>query len=68
MKVLITLKDPNCLYGLYKKIGTLTEEQEEAYEAQKKKLNDVLTRWFKYGEYLKVEVDTEAETCTVVPA
>lgn len=24
-------------------------------------------RWFKHGEYLTVEIDTESETCTVVP-
>jgi len=24
-------------------------------------------KWFKYGEYLMVEIDTEKQTCVVVP-
>jgi hypothetical protein len=24
-------------------------------------------KWFQYGDYLTVEIDTEAQTCTVVP-
>jgi hypothetical protein len=32
----------------------------EVYEFCKQK-------WFEYGDYLTVEIDTEAQTCTVVP-
>ena len=39
--------------------GMSEEEKEEALEAAE--------RFVKWGEYITVELDTEAKTCTVLP-
>jgi hypothetical protein len=31
------------------------------------RIGKVCSKWFQYGEYLTVEIDTDAGTCTVVP-
>lgn len=36
--------------------------RDEAIASAKK----ICEKWFKYGEYLTVEVDTEAKTCNVI--
>lgn len=45
----------------------LREELTEKTEALRDELSSVLRHWIKYGECLTVEVDTAANTCTVVP-
>lgn len=30
-------------------------------------MKELCKKWFEYGEYLTVEIDTDAKTCTVVP-
>jgi hypothetical protein len=41
---------------------------EESLEQRIEEIKDGLCkRWFKHEEYLTVEIDTEAETCVVVP-
>jgi hypothetical protein len=39
----------------------------EALDEQVEDLMDLASTWFEYGEYLTVEIDTEAKTCVVVP-
>lgn len=29
---------------------------------------NVISKWVEYGEYIRVDVDTEKQTCTVLPA
>lgn len=76
MKFTITMKDPDgfsnsvdeAVADLTQDIADLPEdEQELLLEARKEKLQTLLKTWFEYDEYLTVEVDTEAGTCTVVP-
>ena len=43
------------------------DEREAVAAIRKEKLHDLCRQWFEYGEYLVVEIDTEAKTCTVVP-
>ena len=37
-------------------------------EQERERVKDIASRWFKYGEYLTVEIDTDGQTCEVVPA
>lgn len=44
-------------------------EDSEDYDLIQEKVEEVLSvckKWFGYGEYLTVEIDTEKQTCTVV--
>jgi hypothetical protein len=68
MKFRITMKDPDALRialgGAAKKsvgaaLGASLDECEE-------ELREFVKRWFKYGEYLTVEIDTDAKTILVV--
>lgn len=79
MKFQVTLKDPDTLIDaitaavkshLRKSIDldllnqNAADAAAEVYEAQ---IAELCGRWFKYGEYLTVEIDTDAKTCVVVP-
>ena len=74
MKIKITFKDPDALIDCISEtvdeaeIGDLEgAELEEVRELRKQKYLELCGKWFEYSEYLTVEVDTEAETCVVVP-
>ncbi len=47
--------------------GLAEDEQEAIREIRSEKASDVAGKWFQYGEYLMVEIDTEKETIRVVP-
>lgn len=47
--------------------GLPDDEQEALREIRHEKASDVASKWFEYGEYLTVEIDTEKETIRVVP-
>ena len=78
MKFRITMKDPDGVNDSLKeaaearvaKIAEASaldgEEREALLESTQEKLSETISRWFEYGEYLDVEVDTEAGTCVVV--
>lgn len=75
MKFTITMKDPD---GFYDAIGEAVKQsideiegvdEEEAdllRESREEDLKRICKAWFKYDEYLTVEIDTVAKTCTVV--
>lgn len=73
MKFTVTMKDPDTLYdaindAIEESLSDVEDEDErEAIEeVRKEKLKNLCAQWFDYGEYLTVEIDTEANTCTVV--
>ena len=37
-----------------------------AKERRVESIEDICAKWFRYGEYLEVEIDTDAKTCTVI--
>lgn len=67
MKIKVTMKTPDALdYALKDAFSDypIPEDGEDMeYEAREK-----LAKWFRYGECLTVEFDTEAMTATVLPA
>lgn len=74
MKIRVTFKDPDALDNalqeapLVRPDGLTDEEWEPIAEARREKIRDGLCATFiEYGEYITVEYDTEAKTCTVVP-
>lgn len=43
------------------------EEQESIEDARYEKVRRLcVDKWFEWGEYIRVEVDTDAQTCVVV--
>ena len=74
MKFKVTMKDPDTLYDAIEEAVTedidssLPEDEREALaECRIEKVRDLASTWFEYGEYLTVEIDTEAKTCVVIP-
>lgn len=66
------MKDPDTLYDAIEDAirefhveGLDSEELEIVKECRKNNVRELCSQWFKYGEYLKVEIDTEAKTCIV---
>ena len=76
MKFEVTMKDPDGFYDSIEDAakesialvpGLNGEEMDSLTEVRSQTLKDLCEKWFKYGEYLTVEIDTEAQTITVVP-
>jgi len=73
MKFRVTMKDPDTLYDAIEEAVTESladvadpDEKEAIAEVRKKRARAVCDKWFSYGEYLAVDIDTDAETCVVV--
>lgn len=73
MKIKVTLKDPDVLDDSIREVvdmftvGALTNEELEAVkELRKESYHRIADKWFQSGEYLTVEIDTEAQTCIVL--
>ena len=74
MKFKVQMKDPDTLHdaiteAVEESVALTTDEDEREALAQVRvtKTQEVCAKWFEYGEYLTVEIDTDAGTCTVVP-
>lgn len=74
MRIRVTMKQPDVLDDAITdavselSISALDEDEMRAVRnTRADKIRGLASRWFEYGEYLTVEIDTEAETCTVVP-
>lgn len=75
MKIRVSFKDPDTLDDSIKRavddsmkeiIGMPADEFEAIRETRLEREKERCAKWFKWGEYLTVDVDTEAGTCTVV--
>jgi len=74
MKFKIQMKDPD---GVYESVddaakesvnaieGVSEQERKDLIESRREEFYQHIKRWFKYGEYLTVEVDTETNTIRV---
>ena len=75
MKFRVTMKDPDTLgdaikeavEGDVKLLVDDPKEQSALIEVRQEKVSEICKEWFKWGEYLTVEIDTEAGTAVVVP-
>ena len=75
MKFRVKMKDPDTLYEAVeeavaksvKGLDLTAEERDEVAEVRAEKVRDACSKWFEYGEYLTVEIDTDQMTCEVVP-
>ncbi|MEW6291270.1 MAG: hypothetical protein AB1545_15625 [Thermodesulfobacteriota bacterium] len=72
MKIEITLKDPDVLYDAIDyaleelQVSGVNEEEIEVIKKKRKEsIMELCGKWFEYGEYLTVIVDTETESCVV---
>ncbi len=46
--------------------GLTTYERTAVLEVRRATVAGIVERWFRYGEYADIEIDTEADTATVV--
>jgi hypothetical protein len=78
MKIEVTLKDPDGFYHAVDgaaieeslRIGSLddsiTEEiQDQIKESKESEINEFLSTWVEYNEYITIVFDTETDTATV---
>lgn len=77
MKIKVTMKDPDTLHDAVADavrdevagLAGLSEDEREAVaETRQTALMEAAGKWFRYSEYLTVEIDTDAGTATVCPA
>lgn len=77
MKFKIAMKDPDgvqdCLDDAANEYansieGLSPDEREAVREKRRELIGGIASTWFKYGEYLTVEIDTDSKTITVCDA
>ena len=77
MKFVITMKDPDALHeavseAVHEEVHAMglkdPDEMEVLEDVRVEKVLEACKKWFRWDEYLRVEVDTEAGTCVVLPA
>lgn len=76
MKIKVIMKDPDTMYDAVqeavkrgiKAMNLPEDEAEGLIELRCEKEREKMSKWFKYGEYLAVEIDTDAMTATVLEA
>lgn len=75
MKFVVSMKDPDTLSDAISEAvkeevakieGLADDEREGVEDDRREKVQKLCGKWFEYGEYLRVEIDTDAGTCTVV--
>jgi hypothetical protein len=78
MKIRLYLKDPDGVYEalvdaaeaeleLSPSDGLSSQIRKDMLQCKVGELMKVVTGWVEYGEYVKIEIDTEAKTAIVVP-
>jgi hypothetical protein len=73
MKFKVTMKDPDTLHNsivdaVGKEVGALPLDAEEKADVAVRRTENAMeacSKWFDYGEYLTVEIDTAAGTIRV---
>ncbi len=65
MKVQLTFKTPDIIDQV---LYTLLDEHDstEVTDEMEEDIREKLSKWVKFGEYIRVEIDTEADTATVL--
>jgi hypothetical protein len=75
MKFRVVMKDPDTLYdAIHEAVaqdvallrGLSDREREPIAEMRREEAVGIAGKWFKYGEYLTIEIDTDAQTATVI--
>lgn len=75
MKLRVTFKDPDgpseCVrdaaaLSLATITGLSENERDALLEKRTGQLRDSMRRWCEYGEYVTIEIDTEADTAIVI--
>lgn len=69
MKVKVTLKSPDCLFYAANNIVVYDDNDDEDIEQTeelREEFHNIAIKWFKYGECLTVEIDTEEESIRVL--
>lgn len=74
MKIPVQMKDPDVLQDAIleavtaevDKLPLSADEKEAIIELRVNAVEKICAKWWKHGEYLTVEVDSEAQTCTVL--
>lgn len=73
MKITVTMKDPDTLHDAIgdaleealPRSGLDEDERDLVRDSRHEKIKRQCSKWFKYGECLSVEIDTDAGTCVV---
>jgi len=75
LKFKVTFKDPDSLHdaiqdAVEEDVNDMPdlddEEKESVAGSRTEKIKSLCEKWFKWSEYLTVEIDTEAKTCVVL--
>jgi hypothetical protein len=72
VKIRVTLKDPDGIYEcitdalkaqMSRPAGCTIEEWDDIIDARRREITD---RWFKYGDYAEIEIDTDGNYARIL--
>jgi hypothetical protein len=68
MKIRVTMKTPDVVENaICSAVDDMTDDFDQKYD-EKERLQKIFAKWFEYGEYLTVYVDTDTKTIEVAKA
>lgn len=71
MKFRVTMKDSDGVYASISQALKINEDNDPEDQEEgmtREDLSEVASQWIRWGEYLTVEIDTEARACVVIPS
>jgi hypothetical protein len=67
MKVRIHFKDPDVIHEILEANHPLPDDEEEITPRMEKQREDFSKKYFEYGDYGRIEIDTETMTGRILP-
>ena len=67
MKIQIQFKDPDAIYEIINGKHPLPDDEDDITPRMEKAREDFSDKFFKYGDYGKIEIDTETMACRLLP-
>ena len=67
MKVRINFKDPDAIYEILNAKHPLPDNEEDITPRMEKQRDEFCDKFFEYGDYGRIEIDTETMTGRLVP-
>jgi hypothetical protein len=64
MQIEVTMKTPDALMDAINDALSVVED-EEIRQEKEAALEELCKKWFQYGEYVTLIIDTDKQTCTV---
>lgn len=67
MKIKIQFKDPDAIFEIINGKHPLSDDEDDVTPRMEKEREDFSAEYFEYGDYGRIEIDTESLECKLLP-